>query len=521
MEQQLQPALVPLRGRYDHLLPAQFCHSFLQPSFCIMLFAAACSAQACVSAVLLAGVCMSFCLILTTTLRSLVVFCHGASGASEAPLMPHFALKLSQSCWVLLQSLLNRLGPKSKRSPGTACFAQLLSADHIDNNFFAGRWTPEARVGVASPATSGASSEAKHRRLQSTCGLQMQCLNPRIMLSTSLCSANMLVFLFSHMFLHTALMRIFSPNMSLWHRLPPAADDLSQELSLLTCVPACDLVSGRTVILLPCCAFAGALCRIIGQQCHIFKNTEFSFLSAALACLSCCRCLLVWLQRAHFMTCLRAPVSQTFAFKWVGGSPDPLIGCSVPLRWSFALPLLCRWKLSLDSRPAFGRLPRRLCGWYLVHIPLLSACCLHWLTCVSLLAAPASVRFSCGSPLGGCSSYIAARCLGAPPAQDPLPWAVLSSTRLHGASRCSPSLPAPAIETDDFVTLPCCFRYLRRTFWVSKLGPSQASWCMSVPQSPWLLYAFLSGWLALRRVLGILLGVVLFVCLRDQNPGRS
>ena len=85
---------------------------------------------------------MSFCLILMTTLRSLVVFCHGASfdvGASEAPLMPHFALKLSQPFWVLLQSLLNRLGPKSKRSPGTACFAQLLSADHTDNNFFASR----------------------------------------------------------------------------------------------------------------------------------------------------------------------------------------------------------------------------------------------------------------------------------------------------------------------------------------------------------------------------------------------
>ena len=311
MSQQFQPALVPLRGRRDHQILELLCHSFLQPSFCIMLFAAACSAQHCVSTVFMAGVCMSFGLILTTTLRSLVVFCHGASfdtGASEAPLMPLPAANFSQSFCAFLQSLLNRLGPKSKRSPGTACFAQLLSADHFDHDFFASRWTPEARVGVASPATSGASSEAKHRRLQSTCGLPMQCLNPRIMLSTSLCSANMLVFLFSHMFLHTALMQNFSPNMSVWNRLPLAAFDAPQELSLLICALALDLVGGRTALLLSLCAYSGVTCSIFGRQRQVSTIAELFFTLAALACSSCCGCPISCLQRAQPATCLCAPV---------------------------------------------------------------------------------------------------------------------------------------------------------------------------------------------------------------------
>ena len=176
--------------------------------------------------------------------------------------MPSLTANLSQSFCAFLQSLLNRLGPKSKRSPGTAWFAQLLSADHLDNTFFASRWTPEARVGVASPATLGASSEAKH---QSTCGLPMQCLNPRTLLSTSLCSVNMLVFLFSHVFLHTPLMQIFSPNMSIWNRLPLAAFDTPQELSLLICALAIKLAGGRMAFLftacnMPECAYFSDFC---------------------------------------------------------------------------------------------------------------------------------------------------------------------------------------------------------------------------------------------------------------------
>ena len=517
MSQQFQPALVPLRGRRDHQFLELLCHSFLQPSFCIMLFAAACSAQHCVSTVFMAGVCMSFGLILTTTLRSPVVFCHGASfdiGASEAPLMPLPAADFSQSFCAFLQSLLNRLGPKSKRSPGTACFAQLLSADHFDHDFFASRWTPEARVGVASPATSGASSEAKHRRLQSTCGLPMQCLHPRIMLSTSLCSANMLVFLFSHMFLHTALMQNFSPNMSVWNRLPLATFDAPQELSLLICALALDLIGGRTALLLSLCAYSGVMCSIFSRQRQVTTIAEFFFTMAALACSSCRCCSFSCLQRAQLATCLCAPVFQIFALKRVEGLPGPPACRSVPTPWSLALSVLCIDKLGLAFRLAFDRLPGHFCGWCLIFMLLRIDCCLHWFTCASLLAAPASVRSNTGPPLGGCYFYTAARGLCAPLAQVSQSQVVSSSTYLHGVPWCSLLLPAPALAV--CVVFVCCLRCLRWPFWAVQLRPSLPDWCMSLPRSLWMLCAVQRGWHALRRILGILLGVALAICLRDR-----
>ena len=515
MSQQFQPALVSLRGWRDHQILELLCHSFLQPSFCIMLFAAACSAQQCVSAVFMAGVCMSFCLILTTTLRSLVVFCRGASfdiGASEAPLMPPLAANISQSFRAFLQSLLNRLGPKSKRSPGTACFAQLLSADHIDNNFFASRWTPEARVGVASPATSGASSEAKHRRYQSTCGLPMQCLNPRIMLSTSLCSAIMPVFLFSRVFLHTAFMQIFSPNMSAWYRLPPAAVVLPQELPLFACAFEHELAGGRMAFLFPLRANAGVLCSILGRQRLIPNIAKILFTLAALACYPFRCCLIFNLQRARLATCLCAPTFQILALKRVGGLPATPACRSVPLPRFFALLVRCLWQLGVVLRTTLSWL--HLCGWCPILMMLVCGCCLHWLACVSLLAAPASVRSRCGSSPGGCCFCVAARCLCAPLAQVPQPRVVSSIKCLRSASWRQPLLSMQAL--DAYMIFLCCFRCLRRAFWPAKLRPPQPVWCMSMPRSLRLLCAFIGGWRVLRRVLGILLCVALVLCLKGR-----
>ena len=518
MEQQLQPAPVPLRGRRDHLILAQFCRSLLQPSFCIMLFAAACSAQQYVSTVFLAGVCMSFCLILTTTLRSLVVFCHGASfdtGASEAPLMPHFALKLSQSLWALLQSLLNRLGPKSKRSPGTACFAQLLFADHIDNNFFASRWTPEARVGVASPATSGASSEAKHRRYRSTCGLQMQCLSPRIMLSASLCSALMPVFLFSRMFLHTALMQIFSPIMSTRYRSPPAAVVLLQAQLRFAHAFVQELAADGRPFIFPLCALAGELCDLTGRQHQTASIANMPFTLAALACSPLCRCLIFILQRAWFVTCLCAPTFQILALKREGGSPASPACRLVSSTQLYASFVWCLWQLGVVLRIALNSL--HLCCWCLAYLLSVSDGCMYWIACVSLLAAPASVRSSCGLSLGGCCFCVAARCFCAPLAQVPQPWDVPSIRYFCSAPWCLPlPLPPAMVVCMPLLFSTCCLRCLRLAFWPAQRDLPQPAWHMSTPWSPELLCVFFGGWCILRRALEVLLRVVLALCLKGQ-----
>ena len=518
MKQQLQSALVPLRERRNHLILAQLCHCFLQPSFCIMLFAAACSAQPCVRTVPLAGVCMSYCLISKTTLRSLVVFCHGASfdvGASEAPLMPHFAHKLIQSLWVLLQSLLNRLGPKSKRSPGTACFAPLLSADHIDNNFFASRWTPEARVGVASPATSGASSEAKHRRYRSTCGLQMQCLSPRIMLSASLCSALMPVFLFSRMFLHTAFMQIFSPIMSTGYRSPPAAVVLLQAQLRLARAFEQELAAGRRSFLFQLSAIVGVLCGIPGRQHQISSIAKMPFTLAALACYPFCWCLIFILQRARSVTCLCAPTFQILALKREGGLPASP-ACRLVSSTQFSASFVwCLWRLGVVLRTALSLL--HLCSWCLTRLLLVGGGCLHWLACDSLLAAPASVRSSCGLSLGGCCFCVAARCFCAPLAQVLRSWAA-SSVRYFCSAPWFQPLPLPSAMVVCMLLLLslCCLRCLRWAFRPAQRNLSQPAWYMSTPRSLELLCAFFGGWCVLRRVLAALLCVVLAVCLKGQ-----
>ena len=518
MEQQLQPAPVPLRGRRDHLILVQFCRSLLQPSFCIMLFAAACSAQQYVSTVFLAGVCMSFCLILTTTLRSLVVFCHGASfdtGASEAPLMPHFAPKLSQSLWALLQSLLNRLGPKSKRSPGTACFAQLLFADHFDNTFFASRWTPEARVGVASPATSGASSEAKHRRYRSTCGLQMQCLNPRIMLSASLCSALMPVFLFSRMFLHTALMQIFSPIMSTRYRSPPAAVVLLQAQLRFAQAFVQELAAGGRPFIFPLCALAGELCDLTGRQHQTARIANMPFTLAALACSPLCRCLIFISQRAWFATCLCAPTFQILALKREGGSPASPACCLVSPTQLYASFVWCLWQLGVVLRIALNSL--HLCCWCLAYLLPVSDGCMYWIACVSLLAAPASVRSSCGLSLSGCCFCVAARCFCAPLAQVPQPWDVPSIRYFCSVPWCLPlPLPSAMVVCMPLLFSTCCLRCLRLAFWPAQRDLPQPAWHMSTPWSPELLCVFFGGWCILRRALEVLLRVVLALCLKGQ-----
>ena len=364
--------------------------------------------------------------------------------------MPPFAANLSQSSCALLKSLVNRL------SPGTTCFAQLPFADHFDNNIFASRWTPEARVGVASPATSGASSEAKHRRHQSTCGLPMQCLNPRTMLSTSLCSASMPVFLFSHVFLHTAFMQIFSPNMSTWYRSSPAVVALPQALSLFPCALAHELAGSRMAFLSSPRANAGELCNILGRQRLISNIAKISFALAALACSSCCRCLFFNLQRARPATCLCAPAFQILALKWVGGLPATPACRSLPLPQFLALLVLYLWKLGLVLRLALGWLLWYFCSWCLIPQMLVSDCCLHQLACVSLLAAPASVRSRCGSSPGGCCVCIAARCLCAPLAQAHQPRIVSSSTYLYGASWCQPFLCMSALVV--FMPFLSCLR---------------------------------------------------------------
>ena len=194
---------------------------------------------------------------------------------------------------------------------------------------------------------------------------------------------------------------------------------------------------------------------------------------------------------------------QIFALKRVEGLPGPPACRSVPPPWSLALPALCMAKLGLAFRLAFDRLPGHFCGWCLIFMLSMIDCCLHWFTCVSLLAAPASVRSSSGPPLGGCYFYTAARGSCAPLAQVSQSRVVSSSTYLHGVPWCSPLLPAPAL--DVCVVFLCCLRCLRWPFWAVQLRPFLPVWCMSMPRSLWLLCAFQRGWHALRRILGILL----------------
>ena len=129
------------------------------------------------------------------------------------------------------------------------------------------------------------------------------------------------------------------------------------------------------------------------------------------------------------------------------------------------------------------------------------------LTCVSLLAAPASVRSSCGSYPGGCCICIAARSLCAPLAQVPQPRVVSLSTYLHGTPWCPPSMPVQVLSF--YVLCLCCLRCFNWAFWAAWLRPLLSVRCMCVPRSIRLLCVLLEGWHALRRALGILFGVTL------------
>ena len=335
------------------------------------------------------------------------------------------------------------------------------------------------------------------------------------MLSASLCSALMPVFLFSRMFLHTALMQIFSPIMSTGYRSPPAAVVLLQAQLRLARAFEQELAAGRRSFLFPLRAIAGVLCGIPERQHQISSIAKMPFTLAALACYPLGRCLIFILQRARPVTCLCAPTFQILALKREGvlpASPTCRLVSSTQLSASF---VRCLWQLGVVLRIALSLL--HLCSWCLTRLRLVGGGCLHWLACVSLLAAPASVRSSCGLSLGGCCFCVAARCFCAPLAQVLQPWDVSSIRYFCSAPWCQPLPLPPAMVVCMLLLLTlCCLRCLRWAFWPAQRNLPRPAWYMSTPRSPELLRVFFGGWCVLRRVLEVLLCVVLALCLKGQ-----